>query len=193
MHGEKSSLLNPIRAWFCLRTQLKHEHIAARHLRQMEDVEVFLPRIRFRRKTRQGVVWVTEALFPNYLFAQFDWSTSLRRVHHAPGVSHVIHFGNRWPTIPDAVVEELQQTFGQEELHVLSGQPEIGEPVQIVGGAFHGLLAVVSQVMPARNRVAVLLEFLGRQTTVELPLDQVLREGNERSRVGSGAAQKAGR
>ena len=46
-----------------------------------------------------------------------------------------------------------------------------------------GLQAVVTQVMPARNRVTVLLEFLGRQTAVELPLDQVLREGNERSGV----------
>src|SRR5258705_250702 len=61
------------RAWFCLRARSKHEHIAARHLQQMTDVEVFLPRIRFRRKTRQGPAWVTEALFPNYLFARFDW------------------------------------------------------------------------------------------------------------------------
>src|SRR5437867_9199724 len=83
-------------AWFCLRAQPKHEHIAARHLRQMPGVEVFLPRIRFRRTTRRGAVWATEALFPNYLFARFDWHTSLRRVHHAPGVAGVIHFGDRW-------------------------------------------------------------------------------------------------
>jgi transcriptional antiterminator RfaH len=170
-------------AWFCLRARPKHEHIAARHLRQLAGLEVFLPRIRFRRKTRQGVVWVTEALFPNYLFARFDWQTSLRRVHHAPGVAGVIHFGNRWPTIPDGVVDELRRRFGREELHVLSGEPEAGEPVRIAGGVFHGLQAVVAQVLPARQRVTVLLDFLGRQTTVELPLDQVLREGNVRNRM----------
>jgi transcriptional antiterminator RfaH len=150
----------------------------------MDDVEVFLPRIRFRRKTRQGVVWVTEALFPNYVFARFDWKASLRRVHHAPGVSGVIHFGDRWPTIPDAVVDDLRQIFGDEELHVLPSEPGVGEPVQIVGGVFHGLRAVVTQLLPARNRINVLLEFVGRQTTVELPLNQVVREGNERSRLG---------
>lgn len=184
MRAEDSTRSEPTPAWFCLRTQSKHEHIAARHLQQMAGVEVFLPRVRFRRKTRQGVVWVTEALFPNYLFARFDWETSLRRVHHAPGVGGVIHFGDRWPTIPDDVVDDLRRIFGQEELHVLSGEPAVGEPVQIAGGAFHGLYAVVTQVMPARNRVTVLLEFLGRQTAVQLPLDQVVREGNERSRVG---------
>lgn len=171
-------------AWFCLRAQPKHEHIAAGHLRQMDGVEVFLPRIRFRRKTRQGVAWVTEALFPNYLFARFGWEASLRRVHHAPGVSGVIHFGDRWPTIPAPVIEDLRQIFGQEELRILSGVPEVGETVQLAGGALQGLEAVVTQVLPARQRVTVLLEFLGRQTAVELPLNQVLREGDARRRLG---------
>ena len=181
------SALKP--AWFCLRSQPRHEHIAARHLRQLREVDVFLPRIRFRRKTRQGIAWVTEALFPNYLFARFDWKASLRRVHHAPGVSGVIHFGDRWPTIPDEVVDDLRRLFGQEELHILTSEPDVGEAVQIAGGVFHGLRAVVTQVMPARNRVTVLLEFLGRQTAVELPLDQVVREGNERRRVGEAARE----
>ena len=30
----------PAVAWFCLRSQHKHEHIAAEHLRRMGDVEV---------------------------------------------------------------------------------------------------------------------------------------------------------
>ena len=90
-------------AWFCLRSHPKHEHIAARHLQQMEGVEVFNPRIRFSRSTKLGPVNVTEALFPNYLFARFDWKTSLARVHYAPGVSGVVHFGIKWPTVPEAV------------------------------------------------------------------------------------------
>src|SRR5262245_34061166 len=56
--------------WFCLRSQPKHEHIAARHLERM-GVEVLNPRIRFQRVTRHGPVQVTEAMFPNYLFARF--------------------------------------------------------------------------------------------------------------------------
>lgn len=170
-------------AWFCLRSQPKHEHIAARHLRQLAGLEVFLPRIRFRRKTRQGLVWVTEALFPNYLFARFNWTTALRLVHHTPGVGGVVHFGTRWPTIADHIIEELRGMFGGDQLHVIPAEPNVGDPVQIVGGVFHDLRAVVTQVMPARERVTVLLEFLGRQTAVELPLGNVIREGNERGQV----------
>lgn len=170
-------------AWFCLRAQPKHEHIAARHLRQLAGLEVFLPRVRFQRKTRQGLVWVTEALFPNYLFARFQWKTALRLVHHTPGVGGVVHFGTRWPTVADDVIEELRRLFGSDQLHVISGKPQAGDRVQIVGGVFHDLRAVVTRVMPARERVRVLLEFLGRQTAVELPLSNVIREGDERGRL----------
>ena len=48
--------LNTGVAWFCLRSQPKHEHIAAGHLRQIEGVEVFNPRIRFTRPTRVGPI-----------------------------------------------------------------------------------------------------------------------------------------
>lgn len=170
-------------AWFCLRSQPKHEHIAARHLRKLPDVEVFLPRIRFRRKTRQGVAWTTEALFPNYLFARFNWNDLLRRVSHAPGVAGVIHFGDQWPTVPDHLIKELSELFGAEELHVLPAEPKVGDEVKIAGGAFHGLTAVVTQALPARKRVTVLLEFLGRQTAVEVPLEKVVRTGDARETV----------
>src|SRR5438128_12224826 len=87
-------------AWFCLRAQHKHEQIAANCLRQMERVEVFFPRLRFLQPRHYGKVWITEPLFPNYLFARFNWRDSLYRVQYAPGVQSIVHFGNGWPTIP---------------------------------------------------------------------------------------------
>jgi transcriptional antiterminator RfaH len=162
-------------AWFCLRSQPKHEHIAAANLRQQLDTEVFSPRIRFRRATRRGPVWVTESLFPNYLFARFDWRNSLRLIHHAPGVAGVVHFGSRWPTIPDETIHGLRETLGHDELRVIGDEFEAGDAVRISGGAFHGLEGVVTRVMPARARVAVLLDFLGRQTMVEVKVDSVVK------------------
>ena len=162
-------------AWFCIRSQPKHEHIAAANLRQHLHTEVFSPRIRFRRATRRGPVWVTESLFPNYVFARFDWRSSLRLIHHAPGVAGVVHFGSRWPTIPDPVIEELRAMLGNEELRVIGDEIETGDEVRISGGSFHGLEGVVNRVMPGRARVGVLLEFLGRQTMVEVRVDQVVK------------------
>jgi transcriptional antiterminator RfaH len=170
-------------AWFCVRSQPKHEHIAAAHLKREPGIEVYLPRIRFKRATRRGPVWFTEALFPNYLFARFDLAASLRQVCHAQGVRGVVHFGDRWPIVPEAVVEELRVTLGGDAVHVIREELQPGETVQIAGGVFHGLRAVITRVMPSRERVAVLLEFLGRQTTVELPNEALIREMDERRLV----------
>jgi transcriptional antiterminator RfaH len=173
----------PQPAWFCLRSQPKREHLAAAQLRANGAVDVFLPRIRYRRKTQRGTAWVTEALFPNYLFARFDWKTALRQVHHSPGVTGVVHFGVYWPTVPDATIGEMRALFGTQELHVIPAVFNPGDEVHIAGGAFHGLTAVVRQMMPARQRVNVLLDFLGRQLALELPLDAVVKTGNAREAV----------
>jgi len=169
--------------WFCLRAQPKHEAIAAAHLRKMAEIEVFLPRIRFRRATRQGSVWVTEALFPGYLFARFDWQSSLRRVQAARGVSNVVHFGDRWPTVEATLIEELRVAVGSAELCVVPAELAPGDEVTITTGAFRGLQAVVTSVMPSRERVAVLMDFLGQQTTIQIPADAVLKQGNERETI----------
>jgi transcriptional antiterminator RfaH len=169
--------------WFCLRSQPKHEHIAAAHLKKMEGVEVFLPRVRFKRATKQGPAWVTEALFPNYLFARFDWHSSLRQVQAARGVGGVVHFGQRWPIIEASVIAELRQAFGSDDLHTIPAGLHPGDAVEIATGAMQGLRAVVTRVMPSRERVAVLLEFLGRQTTIEVPVAFVVKEGNARERA----------
>src|SRR5260221_11039735 len=94
--------------WYCVRTHPKHEHIAAAQLRQQPEEEVFLPRIRFRRATRLGPAWVTEALFKDYLFVRFDLSTALRLVRHARAVSGVVHFGDHWPPVPARLIGELK-------------------------------------------------------------------------------------
>jgi len=164
--------------WFCLRSQPKHEHIAAAHLAQLPDLEVYLPRIRFKRSTRQGPAWFTEALFPSYLFARFDLLSSLRRVHHARGVAGVVHFGEQWPCVPNQVIEDLRLRVGSDAVHVIPDEPVPGERVSISGGPFHDLQALVTHLLPARERVAVLLEFLGRQRMVEVPATSIVRQKN---------------
>jgi transcriptional antiterminator RfaH len=169
-------------AWFCVRAQPKHEHIAAARLREA-GLEVFLPRIRFKKASVRGPVWVTEALFPNYLFARFSLRASLRLVRSAAGVSQVVHFGAAIPAVPDDVVEELRARLGAEELHVIAEHFAPEDRVQIAEGALHGLSAVVTQIMPAKERVKVLLQFLGQQTVVEVDATTLVRENSPREKL----------
>ena len=169
-----ASFADPI-AWFCLRSQPRHEHIAARQLAMMSDVEVFNPRIRFARSTRHGPVWVTESLFPNYLFARFDWRTALNKVHYAPGVSGIVHFGSRWPIVPAPFIDEIRKLVGESGVHEITKDLAPGDRIRFAGGAFDGLEAIVTQVLPGQQRVAVLLDFLGRQSTVEVGGESIVK------------------
>ena len=162
-------------AWFCLRSQHKHEMVAANYLRRMEQVEVFYPRVRFLQPRYGRRVWVTESLFPCYLFARFNWRDCLGKVQYAPGVQSVVHFGSGWPTVPPEVIEEIRSAMGEEDLCALEDDVSPGDEVEILAEMFRGLRAVVTQVMPARQRVAVLLEFLGRQTMVHVSAHAIVK------------------
>jgi transcriptional antiterminator RfaH len=173
----------PERAWFCLHSRPKHEHIVGAHLRRMEGVEVFLPRIRFQRATRKGLAWVTEALFPGYLFVRFDWKVSMRQVQSVSGSRGLVHFGNQWPVVSEQTMEELRQAVGPVDLHTINPELAEGDEVRVADGTLRGLKAIVSRIMPGRERVAVLMNLLGRETTVEIDSGAVLKEGDSRREI----------
>lgn len=160
--------------WYCLKSQPKHEQIAARRLRQMEDVEVFCPRIRFKRPRGGGQMWMTEALFPGYLFARFDLHAHGREIGWAHGLRGIVHFGERHPPVPESIIHELRQTMGADELAEIPTTPEPGAEVTLTEGAFHGLTAVVTRYLPARERIRVLLEFMGHQMEIEVSAKSAL-------------------
>ena len=161
-------------AWFCIRSHLKHEHIAAAHLLLIPEVEVFNPRLRLLRSTRRGRVWSTESLFPNYLFARFVLESKLEKVRYTPGVTRVLQFGDRVSTIPDAVIRELQVDLDAMKSQVLTDAPDEAEEVEVAAGAFKGLTGRVTRVLPAKQRVGILLDFMGRSIAAELSLELVL-------------------
>src|ERR1700746_2506021 len=122
-------------AWYCLRSQPKHEHIAAAHLRRLEGITVFCPRIRFKRASRQGLVWVTEAMFPGYLFASFELAEMHLRVRYAHGVSGIVRFADRYPTIDDDSLAQLQNHVGVAAIKELNYRLTEDDHVTIVEGA----------------------------------------------------------
>jgi transcriptional antiterminator RfaH len=155
-------------AWYCLRSLPKHEYIAAANLRMLEGVTVFCPRIRFKRATRRGLVWVTEGVFPCYLFARFDLAKMHRRVLYAHGVCGIVRFGDRYPTIEEESFAQLRTQIGVTEVKEVIYEFSQGDQVKITKGVFLGLQAVVTQVLSATQRVRILMDFLGRQTEAEV-------------------------
>jgi transcriptional antiterminator RfaH len=163
---------NPV--WFCLKAEPKREHLAARALRRRFAIECSSPRLRFRKLTRRGPIWFVEAMFPGYLFAKFVYSTQHRAVESSHGVRGILRFGERLATLPDDTIIALQSEAGTEEVVTVDSSLKIGQPVQLIEGPFQGLEVVITQLLPAKERIRVLLEFLGRSVEMEVPAVKVL-------------------
>jgi transcriptional antiterminator RfaH len=146
--------------WFCIRSKPRRQQVAACHLRSL-GIEVFNPQLRFQRPTRRGPAWVSAPLFPNYLFARFELLAYFRRARYAFGVSDILRFGDRWAEIPDREIAALQDAWQHSDSLEPEQPIKVGAPVILTGGLFHGIEATVVALLPARQRIKVLLEFLG--------------------------------
>ena len=113
-------------------------------------------------------------MFPGYLFARFVYSTQHRAVESFHGVRGIIRFGDRLATLPGEAVLALQTRAGTEEIITIDSSLKIGQLVHIVDGPLQGLEVVVTQVLPAKERIRVLLDFLGRSVEMEVPAEKVL-------------------
>jgi transcriptional antiterminator RfaH len=170
-----------IAAWFCARTQTKREHIAAEHLRGLEGVEVFCPRIRYRKATRRGKIWWMEPLFPGYVLVKFKLAEMERAVTFSQGIRGLVKFGSEVPCVPEELVEALREEVRQrssgvdpDESFTVSPVLEIGEEVEIADGPFQGMRGPVVAVISANERVKILLEFLGQQHAVDVDFFSIL-------------------
>ena len=114
-------------------------------------------------------------MFPGYFFAQFDYLTERRRVEHAPGVRGILQFGDRLATIDSSVIGSLQQRVEAEEVITIDPEIKVGQEVQIARGPLLGLEALVTQLLPASERVRVLLEFLGRSLQMEVSKETLIQ------------------
>jgi transcriptional antiterminator RfaH len=166
--------------WFCVRCQTKREHIAAGHLRELGGVEVFCPRLRYRKATRRGKIWWVEPMFPGYVLAKFVISEMERAVTFCQGVRGLVRFGSEVPSVPESFVEAIKYEISNREdadedgLVTLTPTIEIGDEVEVANGPFQGMQGTVVAVPSSTERVKILLEFLGTPQAVDMDLFSIL-------------------
>lgn len=160
--------------WFCLKTQPKHEKLAAQFLRSKIGLEVFSPLLRFQRVTVSGKKWFEEALFPGYIFGRFLFSTHYRQVTSAMGVTKVVGFGGCPAVVPQGIIDDLRLFVRDNEVIEIAPTIASGDEVTLLEGPFKGLRAVVTRILPGKERIAVLLDLLGTQREVEISTQRVV-------------------
>lgn len=168
--------IGPEAAWFCLKCRTKQEPATARVLALEPEIDVFCPMLQFESIRWGKPTLVREAMFPGYFFACFSYPEFHRRVAHSQGVSTIVRFGERPAMVSSEIIVQLKVLVDHLDSSPISAAVEAGDEVTLAEGAFCGLRALVTRVLPGRQRIAVLLELLGATREVEVALKSVVAD-----------------
>jgi transcriptional antiterminator RfaH len=161
-------------SWFVVQTHPHAEAKAAAHL-ERQGYSVYLPRYLKRRRHARRIEIVPAPLFPSYLFVVIDmFSQRWRVIQSTVGVSRLVCSGEEPAVLPAAIINALQSQHNDAGFVQLDLRPRFnpGDRVRIVDGAFAACLGLY-EGMADRERIAILLDLLGRKVRVVLDVDAI--------------------
>jgi transcriptional antiterminator RfaH len=156
-------------SWYVVQTHPHAEAKAASHLSR-QGYSIYLPRYLKRRRHARRIEIVAAPLFPRYLFVAIDpLAQRWRSIQSTIGVARLVCSGEIPAVLPIAVINDLQGRQNEAGFVQLDARPRFaaGDKICVIEGAFaacHGLF----EGMADRERVAILLELLGRKVRVVL-------------------------
>ena len=156
--------------WYLAQTQPRAEAKASLNLRR-QGFEVYLPRYLKQRRHARRVEPVTAPLFPGYLFVAIDINAQRwLSIDSTFGVTRLVRDGDRPAAVPPAIITALKCREDAKGLVVLDQRPRFspGDKVRVLEGAFRDCYGLY-EGMSAGERVAILLDLLGRKVRVALP------------------------
>lgn len=119
---------------------------------------------------------VSEPLFPNYLFVEFDPEViHTTTISATRGVSHFVRFGAHPARVPSSVIHQLS-VYQQPEDITDPETPYAGDSVVITEGAFEGLQAIFAEP-DGEARSMLLLNLLNKEVlqSVKTPISAKFR------------------
>ena len=155
--------------WYVVQTQVNGEAKAAQNLLR-QDYQIYLPRYLKRRRHARKVDFVAKPLFPRYMFVRIDLATQRwRSVQSTYGVSHLVLNGSDPAPVAGQVIYALKAREDASGYVTLEQRPKfaIGEKVRVLAGVFADNLGLFDG-MADRDRVAILLDLLGRKVRVSI-------------------------
>ena len=130
-----------------------------------EGFEVYCPR--FKRRMKDPVA---RTLFPGYLFLRASPALELATVRWIPGLRGPLHFSGQLACVEEELLESWREREGGRGFSVPDSPDPFrpGQKVRVNEGPFVGFEGVVLEFIQARERVRLLLDYLGRSMPLEL-------------------------
>ena len=139
--------------------------------RNLQDLihEISIPLETVTEITDNGPKEVTRKVFPGYVLVKMVLNDETWHiVRNIRGVTGFLGEGNK--AIP--LSEEDVAKLGVEKREIVVSY-QVGDTVKITDGALESFLGTVEEIDLDRNKVRVVVSMFGRETPVELELDQI--------------------
>ena len=164
--------------WYVIHTYSGYENAVKTSIekfvtgRGMEDMilRMEIPMETVTEVTDSGATkQVERKVFPGYVLVKMVMTDETwHLVRNVRGVTGFVGSANK----PIPLTEEEVLAMGMEK-HEIVVRYNVGDHVKIVDGPLASFTGVVEEIEPEKNRVSVMVSMFGRETPVELELDQV--------------------
>ena len=139
--------------------------------RQLQDLihVVSIPMETVTEITDNGPKTYDRKVFPGYVLVKMIMSDEAWYIiKNVRGVTGFVGSGTK----PTPLTEDEVLALGMERREIVVAY-NVGDQVKITDGPLATFLGTVEEIEPEKNRVCVVVSMFGRETPVELELDQV--------------------
>ena len=163
--------------WYVVQTYSGYENAVAAAImkaaenRRMQDLihEVSIPLEKVTEITEKGPKEVERKVFPGYVLVKMIMTDdSWHLVHAVRGATGFV--GSDGKAVP--LSDEEIIALGVERREIKVGY-DIGDTVKVIDGPLSGFNGTVDELEINKNRVRVVVSMFGRETPIDLELDQV--------------------
>ena len=140
--------------------------------RGLQDLihEISIPLETVTEITDNGPKEVERKVFPGYVLVKMVMTDDAWYIiKNVRGVTGFVTSGSTKPT---PLTEDEVLALGMERREIVVAY-NVGDQVKITDGPLATFLGTVEEIEPEKNRVCVVVSMFGRETPVELELDQV--------------------
>ena len=164
--------------WYVIHTYSGYENAVKTSIekfvtgRGMEDkiLRMEIPMETVTEVTESGVMKEVERkVFPGYVLIKMVLTDETWHIiRNIRGVTGFVGEANKAIPLTDEEVRQMSL-----EKHEIVVKYNVGETVKITDGPLASFTGIVEEIEPEKNKVRVVVSMFGRETPVELELDQV--------------------
>jgi transcriptional antiterminator RfaH len=159
--------------WYVVQTKPHAESKAQEHLRR-QGFTTYLPTMIKSRRHARKTERVSRPLFPCYMFVLIDRThQGWHAIRSTFGVSNLVGSENGPIAVREGIIEAIRQREGADGYFRLDPPKLVrGAAVRVLDGVFTSFLGLF-ECTSDKDRVAVLLNLLGRRVRVVLEAESV--------------------